>query len=97
MTEREIVGIVGLAVLFVLLMLRIPVGLAMVAVGIGGSYVLSLAAPHLRFEPYLRGFKTLLWNTVANYDLSVVPLFMLMGFLAAHANSRATCSRASTR
>jgi tripartite ATP-independent transporter DctM subunit len=86
MTEREIVGIVGLLVLFVLLMLRIPVGLTMTAVGIGGSYVLSLAAPHLRFEPYLRQFKTLLWNTVANYDLSVVPLFVLMGFLAAHAN-----------
>ena len=48
--------------------------------------MLSLAAPHLRFEPYLRQFKTLLWNTVANYDLSVVPLFILMGFLAAHAN-----------
>ena len=86
MTEREIVGIVGLVVLFVLLMLRIPVGLTMIAVGIGGSYVLSLVAPHLRFEPYLRGFKTLLWNTVANYELSVVPLFVLMGFLAAHAN-----------
>jgi tripartite ATP-independent transporter DctM subunit len=86
MTEREIVGIAGLAVLFVLLMLRIPVGLTMTAVGIGGSYVLSLAAPHLRFDPYLRQFKTLLWNTVANYDLSVVPLFVLMGFLAAHAN-----------
>jgi tripartite ATP-independent transporter DctM subunit len=86
MTEREIVGIVGLLVLFVLLMLRIPVGLTMTAVGIGGSYALSLAAPHLRFEPYLRQFKTLLWNTVANYDLSVVPLFVLMGFLAAHAN-----------
>jgi tripartite ATP-independent transporter DctM subunit len=86
MTEREIIGIVGLLVLFVLLLLRIPVGLTMTTVGIGGSYVLSLAAPHLRFEPYLRQFKTLLWNTVANYDLSVVPLFVLMGFLAAHAN-----------
>jgi tripartite ATP-independent transporter DctM subunit len=86
MTERELIGIGGLLLLFVLLMLRIPVGLTMVGVGIGGSYVLSLAAPHLRFEPYLRQFKTLLWNTVANYDLSVVPLFILMGFLAAHAN-----------
>ena len=86
MTEREIIGIVGLLMLFVLLMLRIPVGLAMTAVGIGGTYALSLAVPHLRFEPYLRQFKTLLWNTVANYDLSVVPLFVLMGFLAAHAH-----------
>jgi TRAP-type mannitol/chloroaromatic compound transport system permease large subunit len=86
MTEREIIGVLGLVVLFVLLMLRIPVGLAMTGVGIGGSYVLSLVAPHLRFEPYHKQFKTLLWNTVANYDLTVVPLFVLMGFLAAHAN-----------
>jgi tripartite ATP-independent transporter DctM subunit len=86
MTEREIIGILGLVAVFVLLMLRIPVGLAMTTVGIGGSYALSVVAPHLRFEPYLRQFKTLLWNTVANYDLSVVPLFVLMGFLAAHAN-----------
>lgn len=86
MGERELIGLAGLAVLFGLLMLRVPVGLAMVAVGIGGSYTLSLVAPYLRFEPYLKQFKTLLWSQVANYDLSVVPLFILMGFLASHGN-----------
>ncbi len=86
MAERELIGLAGLAALFGLLALRVPVGLAMVGVGIGGSYALSLALPYLRFEPYLKQFKTLLWNTVANYDLSVVPLFVLMGFLASHAN-----------
>ncbi len=86
MGERELVGILGLASLFLLLGLRMPIGMAMVAVGIGGNYVLSLVVPYLRFEPYLKQFKTLLWGTVANYDLSVVPLFVLMGFLAAHAN-----------
>jgi tripartite ATP-independent transporter DctM subunit len=86
MGERELIGLAGLAVLFVLLALRIPVGLAMVGVGIGGNYVLSLVVPFLRFEPYLKQFKTLLWGTVANYDLSVVPLFILMGYLASHAN-----------
>lgn len=85
MSERELIGLAGLASLFILLGLRVPVGLAMTSVGIGGSYALSLVAPHLRFEPYLKQFKTLLWNTVANYDLSVVPLFVLMGFLAANA------------
>ena len=50
------------------------------------SCALSIAAPFLRFEPYLRSFKTLLWNTVANYELSVVPLYVLMGYLAAHAH-----------
>jgi hypothetical protein len=39
MIEREIIGVAGLIVLFVLLMLRIPVGLTMTTVGIGGAYV----------------------------------------------------------
>ncbi len=86
MGERELIGVIGLALLFVLLALRIPVGLAMVAIGIGGNYALSLAVPYLRFDPYLKQFKTLLWNVVANYELSVVPLFILMGYLASHAN-----------
>jgi len=84
--ERELVGLGGLAVFFGLLVLRVPVGLAMLAVGIGGNYVLSLVAPFLRFEPYLKSFKTLLWSNVANYELSVVPLFILMGYLASQAN-----------
>lgn len=85
MIEREWIGIIGLACLFVLLILRVPVGLAMVGIGIGGNYALSLALPYLRFDPYLKQFKTLLWNVVANYELSVVPLFILMGYLASHA------------
>jgi tripartite ATP-independent transporter DctM subunit len=86
MGERELIGLAGLGFLFVLLGLRVPVGLAMVGVGIGGNFLLSLAAPFLRFEPYLKQYKTLLWSDVANYDLSVVPLFVLMGYLASHAN-----------
>ncbi len=85
MGERELIGLAGLALMFVLLGLRIPVGLAMVLVGIGGNFALSLLLPYLRFEPYLKQFKTLLWNSVANYELSVVPLFILMGYLASQA------------
>jgi TRAP-type mannitol/chloroaromatic compound transport system permease large subunit len=81
--EREIIGIYGLLALFVLIMLRIPVALAMLVTGVVGTWVLSLASPFIKFGPYLLQFKTALWNSVANYDLSVVPLFVLMGFLAA--------------
>jgi tripartite ATP-independent transporter DctM subunit len=84
--ERELIGLAGLAIFFVLLALRVPVGLAMIGVGIGGNYALSIAAPFLRFEPYILSFKSLLWSNVASYDLSVVPLFVLMGFLASAAN-----------
>ena len=86
MGERELIGVVGFTALFGLLILRVPVGLAMVAVGIGGNYVLSLFVPYLRFGPYMLQFKSLLWNSMASYDLSVVPLFVLMGYLASHAN-----------
>ena len=84
--SAEIIGVLGLLILFGLLAIRIPVGLAMVLVGIGGNFVLSLALPYLRFEPYLHQFKSLLWSSVASYDLSVVPLFILMGYLASNAN-----------
>ena len=94
MIEIELIGVLGLAGLFFLLLLRVPVGLAMVLIGIGGNFALSLAVPYLRFEPYIKQFKTLLWNVVANYDLSVVPLFILMaGDMNPYAG---ICSKAST-
>lgn len=81
--ERELIGIFGLVGLFLLIMLRIPVALAMLVTGVVGTFVLSLVSPFIKFGPYLLQFKTAIWNSVANYDLSVVPLFVLMGFLAA--------------
>ncbi|WP_434288368.1 TRAP transporter large permease [Celeribacter sp. SCSIO 80788] len=85
MLDPITIGVVGLVILFGLLILRMPVGIAMIIVGIGGTYVLSLALPYVRFVPYIRQFKTLLWENVASYDLSVVPLFVLMGYIAAEA------------
>lgn len=83
MGERELVGLAGLIFLFILIGLRIPVALSMLVAGIVGSFALSVAAPFLKFGPYLLQFKSSLWSSVANYDLSVVPLFIFMGFLAA--------------
>ena len=85
MPDPITIGVLGLVVLFALLLLRMPVGIAMILVGIGGTWVLSLAVPFVRFVPYIRQFKSLLWENVANYDLSVVPLFVLMGYIAAEA------------
>ena len=84
--ERELIGILGLGILFILLFLQMPVAQAMVLVGIGGNFFLSLVVSHLQFIPYLKQFKTLLWGIAANYDLSVIPLFILMGFLASYGN-----------
>lgn len=85
MGERELIGAAGIGILFVLIALRMPIGLAMIAVGVGGNYALSQVVSFLRFDAYLRQFKSLLWESVANYDLSVIPLFVLMGALAGRA------------
>lgn len=85
MFDPTTVGILALVILFGLLLLRIPVGIAMILVGVGGTWVLSHAVSYVRFGPYLKQFKSLLWENVANYDLSVIPLFVLMGYVAAEA------------
>ena len=85
MGERELVGLAGLLFLFILIGFRIPVALSMLVAGIVGSFALSIAAPFLKFGPYMLQFKSALWSNIANYDLSVVPLFIFMGFLAAEA------------
>ena len=87
--SRETIGALGLGVLFILILLRIPVGLAMAAVGLGGLAALSreldIAQPAVvRFTAELSRFKYEMWSTFETYDLSVIPLFVLMGCLAAH-------------
>lgn len=89
MPDREFVGVAGFLVLLVLIAIRIPVAAAMLLVAIGGSFALSIVAPFLRFEPYLLQFSTSFWSIVSSYDLTVVPLFILMGFLASEARLNA--------
>ena len=73
-----IIGIAGILVLFVLLALRMQIGFAMALVGFLGFLVLNnfeSALGILGLEPF---------QTTANYTLSVIPLFMLMGQFATH-------------
>jgi len=69
-------GIAGLAGLFALLALRMPVGIAMLLVGFIGFGLVNGWAPALALlagEPFVIS---------SNYELIVVPLFVLMGNLA---------------
>lgn len=86
MLDKETIGLLGMVIFFFLLALRSPVALSMVLVGIGGTYALSLSESYIRFFPYILQFKSLLWENMANYELSVIPLFILMGYLASHTN-----------
>lgn len=76
MTPTE-AGLLGLAGLFVLLAFRMPVGIAMMFVGVVGFAAVKGWAPALAVlgsEPFIIS---------SNYDLIVIPLFVLMGNFAA--------------
>ncbi|MDP3417803.1 TRAP transporter large permease [Falsiroseomonas sp.] len=76
MAPEFALALTGFGVLLALIALRAPVGLAMLLVGMGG-YVHILDWTTL--SNYL---KTTPYHLFANYTLSVIPLFILMGALA---------------
>ncbi|NVO23942.1 TRAP transporter large permease [Donghicola sp. C2-DW-16] len=68
-----VIGLIGIACLFGLMILRTPVAFAMLIVGFGGLYVLEgsrAAGGVLLIESY---------GAVSNYSLIVVPMFILLG------------------
>ncbi|MBH97090.1 MAG: C4-dicarboxylate ABC transporter permease [Rhodospirillaceae bacterium] len=67
----------GLIVLLVLLIVRVPVAIAMLAVGITGYITLS------GIDPLLAYMKTAAFWQFASYDFTVIPMFLLMGEFAA--------------
>ena len=75
-----LVGIIGIVVLLlVLFFLGMPVGFAMAVVGFCGfCYVIS-------FKAGLNMIGTDLWFTFSKYGLTVIPLFVFMGYLAFNA------------
>jgi tripartite ATP-independent transporter DctM subunit len=72
-----LVGILGIIVLlFVLFFLGMPVGFAMAVVGFSGfAYVVS-------FDAAVSMVGIDIWTTFSKYGLTVIPLFILMGYLA---------------
>ena len=74
-----LVGILGIVALFVVLFfLGMPVGFAMAIVGFCGfGYVVS-------FNAAVNMVGTDLWATFSKYGLTVIPLFIFMGYIAFH-------------
>lgn len=76
MSDPITLGIVALVILVALMAIRIPVAYSMILVG--GLGVALLNGPQL----LLSQLKTLAYGQFSIYDLSVVPMFVLMGELA---------------
>ncbi|UJQ95694.1 TRAP transporter large permease [Mariluticola halotolerans] len=77
MTSLEI-GLWSFPFLLLLIFIRIPIGLAMLIVGVLGNYFVRGS-----FTPILAQMKDLSFSTFSAYSLSIIPLFLLMGQFAA--------------
>jgi C4-dicarboxylate transporter DctM subunit len=88
MSKIEIAGLIVVAML-VLIALRVPIGAAMFVTGAAGYWVMVGELPLLN---YLKG---LLWARFSVYDLSVIPLFLLMGQFASAAGFSRTLFQAA--
>jgi C4-dicarboxylate transporter, DctM subunit len=74
--STNVIAIVGFVVLFALMLLRVPVGMAMGLVGVGGFAYLSGSGPALKMVGQTS------MRTVTDWNFAVVPLFLLMGSFA---------------
>ena len=89
--SNEAVALIGFVSLFVLMLLRVPVGMAMGLVGITGFGYLTGFAPALK----LIGQTTM--RTVTDYSFGVIPMFLLMGaFVSVSGISRELFRAANT-
>ena len=89
MMDSYITGIAGLAGLLVLIAVRVPIAYTMILVGIVGISLQS--GPMI----VLNQLKDLAYAQFSNYDLSVLPMFILMGGLASRCGLSSDLFRAA--
>jgi len=82
-------GGVGFGILLLLIVLRVPIGVAMLVVGMCG--MAAIAGP-IALTSYL---KTEMYWRFTSFDLSVIPLFLMMGNFAARAGITNSLFRAA--
>ncbi|MDZ4076391.1 MAG: TRAP transporter permease [Hylemonella sp.] len=71
--NTDLVAGIGFVVLFVLMLLRVPVGMAMGLVGVTGyGYIVGM-------DPALKMVGQTTMRTVTDQNFAVIPMFMLMG------------------
>ena len=71
--STDFIAVAGFVILFILMLLRVPVGMAMGLVGVVGYSMIAGVGPALK----LVGQTSM--RTVTDYTFGVIPMFMLMG------------------
>ena len=93
MMSMTLLGLIGLLTLFILLFLRMPVALSMLGVGFIGTVIANankfMAVGMSADQSWARGWKIAYSNlagetfeAASNFNLLVIPMFILMGNLA---------------
>jgi len=83
------IGAIGFAVLLLLIAIRVPIGVAMLAVGLVGYDQIAGTTALLSF------LKTEMYWRFTSSDLAVIPLFLMMGHFAARAGITTALFRAA--
>lgn len=89
MTLADFTAIGGFVVLFTLLLLRVPIGVALGLVGIGGFAMIR------GIDPALNLLASAPIRTVTDFNLTLVPFFILMGILATNSGMSREMFRAA--
>jgi TRAP-type mannitol/chloroaromatic compound transport system permease large subunit len=72
----DLVALLGFIALFAMMLVRVPIGIAMGLVGVFGFAAIT------RLDAALNLLATSPIRTVTDYNLSLIPMFVLMGVLA---------------
>ncbi|MCR8828219.1 TRAP transporter large permease [Pseudosulfitobacter koreensis] len=86
--SNDVIAIGGFAALLLLMLLRVPIGIAMGIIGIGGFGMVVGAGPALNLlaqSPI---------STITDFNLTLIPFFVLMGVLATNSGMSTELFRA---
>lgn len=76
--DRDLVALLGFVGMFVLMALRVPIGVAMGIAGVAGFAALTSTQTALNL------LSNVPLSVLTDYNLSVIPMFILMGAFASH-------------
>ena len=81
--DRDLVALLGFVGMFALMALRVPIGVAMGIAGVAGFGALA------GFTPGLNLLANVPLSVLTDYNLIVIPMFILMGAFASHSGMSA--------
>ncbi|MCG8548501.1 MAG: TRAP transporter large permease [Alphaproteobacteria bacterium] len=76
--DFETIGFLGILVLIVLLLLRVPIAFSLALVSFGGIWVM------LGLRPAWGVVSAVTYNFAASWTLSTIPMFLMMGYVCYH-------------